>query len=85
MYQDTAFILFLEKSLFASIWKHILTGKSFSVALILASTNLQYDKRFFIELQVQYIKITSSEDVVYTNCSECQNKKQFMYTKCSEL
>ena len=32
------------------------TGKSFSEALILASTNPKYDDRF-IELQVQYIKI----------------------------
>ena len=50
------------------------TGKFFSEALILASTNQQYDKRF-IELRVQYMKITSSEHVVYVNCSECQNKK----------
>ena len=46
------------------------TGKSFSEALILASTNPQYDKR----LPVQYMKIASSELVVYINCSECQNK-----------
>ena len=38
-----------------------LTGKSFSEALIFASTNPQYDDRFFIELQVQYLKIPSSE------------------------
>ena len=37
------------------------TGKSFSEALILASTNPQYDKRLFIDLQVQYMKIPSSE------------------------
>jgi hypothetical protein len=37
------------------------TDKSFSEALILASTNPQYDKRLFIELQVQYMKIPSSE------------------------
>ena len=37
------------------------TGISFSEALILASTNPQYDKRLFIELQVQYMKIASSE------------------------
>ena len=61
------------------------TGKSFSEALILASTNLQYDKRLFIELRIQNMKITSSEHVVYINCSECQNKKQFVYTTCSEL
>ena len=64
------------------------TGKSFLEALILASTNPQYDKRLFIELPVQYMKNTSSEHVVYINCSECQNKnqkKQFMYTTCSEL
>ena len=44
------------------------TGKYLSEALILASTNPQYDNRLFIELQVQYIKIPSSEHVVYTNC-----------------
>ena len=37
------------------------TGKSLSEALIFASTNPQYDKRLFIELQVQYMKIASSE------------------------
>ncbi len=36
-----------------------------SEALIFASTNPQYDKRLFIELQVQYMKIPSSEHVVY--------------------
>jgi hypothetical protein len=44
------------------------TGKSLSEALIFASTNPQYDDRLFIELQVQYMKIASSEYVVYTNC-----------------
>ena len=61
------------------------TGKSLSEAHILASTNPQYDKRLFIKLQVQYMKIASSEHVAYINCSECQNKKQFVYTTCSEL
>ena len=37
------------------------TGKSLSEALIFASTNPQYDDRLFIELQVQYMKISSSE------------------------
>jgi hypothetical protein len=65
----------------------VITGKSFSEALILASTNPQYHKRLFIELQVQYMKIASSEHAVYINCSECQNKnkKQFVYRTCSEL
>ena len=36
------------------------TGKSLSEALIFASTNSQYDDRLFIELQVQYMKIPSS-------------------------
>ena len=31
------------------------------------------------------MKITSSEHVVYINCSECQNKNQFVYTTSSEL
>ena len=31
------------------------------------------------------MKIPSSEHAMYINCSEYQNKKQFMYTTCSEL
>ena len=44
------------------------TGKSLSEALILESTNPQYDKRLFIDLPVQYMKTTSSERFVYKNC-----------------
>ena len=36
------------------------TDKSLSEALIFASTNPQYDDRLFIQLQVQYMKIPSS-------------------------
>ena len=54
-----------------------------SEAFILASTNPQYDDRLFIELRVHFMKIPSLEHVVYINCSECQNKKQFVYTTCS--
>ena len=39
----------------------VITGKSFSEVLILASTNPQYDKRLSSELPVQYMKIPSSE------------------------
>ena len=39
------------------------TGKYFSEALILSSTNPQYDDRLFIELWVKYMKISSSEHV----------------------
>ena len=42
------------------------TGKSLSEALILASTNPQHDDRLFVELQVQYMKITSWEHVENT-------------------
>ena len=59
------------------------TGKSLSEALIFASTSPQYDKRLFIELRVQYMKIASTEHVVNTNCYECQ-KHQFVYTTCSQ-
>ena len=52
------------------------TGKSLSEALNLKSTNPQYDYRLVIELPVQYMKITSSEHVVYINCSECQIKNK---------
>ena len=44
------------------------TGKSLSEAFILTSTNPQYDKRLFIDLQVQYMKTKSSEHVVPTKC-----------------
>ena len=44
------------------------TGKSLSEAFILILTNPQYDKRLFIDLPVQYMKTTSSEHSVYTNC-----------------
>ena len=36
------------------------TGKYLSEALVFASTNPQYDDTLFIELQVQYMKIPSS-------------------------
>ena len=38
-----------------------------SEALILNSPDPKYDKRLFTDLQVQYMKITSSVHVVYTN------------------
>ena len=47
-------------------------GKTLSEALIFASTKPQYENRLFIELQVQYMEIPSSEhggeQVVYRNC-----------------
>ena len=67
--------LLLEESLFSPMFK-IRTGKSISEALILSSTNPKYDVRFYIELQVQYMKIVSSEHVVNINYSECQNKNK---------
>ena len=47
----------------------LLTGKSFSKALILASTNPQHDDRLFIELQVQYMKTASSEHAQSMLCT----------------
>ena len=46
---------YLDLDPFASTGKYLL--------LILASTNPKYDKRLFIELRVQYMKIPSSENV----------------------
>ena len=45
----------------------VVTGKSLLEALILASTNPQYDKRLFIYLPYRYMKTTSLEHVVYIN------------------
>ena len=56
------------------------TGKSFSEALILASTNPQYNNRLSMELPVQYMKTTRTEQVcTYTNWFFFDNSKQFMY------
>ena len=55
-----------------NIHTYLITGKSFSEALIFASTNPQNDKRVFIDLPVQYRKLQ-------------KQKKQFMYTTCYEL
>ena len=40
------------------------TGKSLLEALILASTNPEYDKRLFIDLPVLFMKTKSSEHVL---------------------
>ena len=59
--------------------KTMITGKSLSEALVFASTNPQYDNILVIELQVQYMKMASSEHgenvgrtcvehIVCTNC-----------------
>ena len=53
------------------------TGKSLSEVLIFASTNPQYDNILFIELQVQYIKIPSSEHGENMLCT-----KVALYTTC---
>ena len=60
MFHDTKEISYVIVTL---IWYiryslHFLgTGKSLSEALFLASTNPQYDKRLFIELRGEYMKI----------------------------
>ena len=49
------------------------TGKSLSEALIFASTNPQHDDMLIIELQVQYVRISSSEHGENMLCKEIQN------------
>jgi hypothetical protein len=64
LYQKKAIRFFLENVKQISVTLDKITGKSFSEALILASTNQQYDKRLFIwiiELPVQHMKATSAE------------------------
>ena len=56
--------------------------QSIKLHIILESVNPEYEERLFIE----FSKNTSSEHVVFKYCFECQNeKKQFLYTTCSEL
>ena len=54
------------------------TGKSWSEALIFASTNPQYEKRLFIELRVQDMKIASSEHKLFL----FWHSEQLMNTFC---
>ena len=49
------------------------TGKSLSEAFIYASTNPQYDDRLFIELQVHFMKMTSSNLLCTGIVSDIQN------------
>ena len=56
-----------KKSIF--IRKYV-TGKFSSEALSFATTNPQYDDRLFIESQVQYMKIPSSEQGKNMLCTE---------------
>ena len=92
-YQNARTFLNINKTLklLSKFYRHVLmvcsTGKSVSEALILESVNPKYDNRLFIDLQLLTQKNTNSEHVVYKNCFECQNKnkKQFLYTTCSEL
>ena len=64
--------------------KFTFTGKSLSEALILSLTNPQYDDRLFIEFPVEYMKIPSSEHVVYINCFEYQNKNKTKNNLCTQ-
>ena len=73
-------------------WFDLITGKSFSEALIIASTNPQYDKRLLIELPVQYMKISRSEQVenmMYTQIVFVLTFRTIyvhnMFSACSEL
>ena len=77
------------------------TGKSLSETLIFASNNPQYDDRLFIELQVQYQKIPSSNlgraccvqklfltfrtIFVHNMFSPCSELGIFMYWTCNSM
>ena len=69
--ENVCVLFFCSPSIWLLFWKkwtgffkiqlhQLSTGKSLSEALIFASTNPQYDDRLFIELQVQYMKVPSS-------------------------
>ena len=63
------------------------TGKYLSEALILASTNPQYDKRLFIELRAHEnskLRTFCVHKLFWMSKQKTKNK-QFMYTICSEL
>ena len=58
------------------------TGKTFLEALILGSTNPQYDRRLFIDLRVQYMKIPSSEHGENKGRT-CKQHVLNMFSSCS--
>ena len=62
----------------------VCTGKSLLEALNFASTNPQYGERLFIELQIQYNEIPSS-NLDRTCCVQKLNRKIFvhMFSPCS--
>ena len=63
------------------------TGKSLPDTLIFASTNPQYDDILFIQLQVQYVKIPSSEHGENMLCTEISTFRTIcvhnMFSTCS--
>jgi len=67
--------------------KYTCTGKSLSEAPFFASTNPQYDNRLFIELQVQYMKIESSEHSFGFDIQNnlCTQHVLPMFSPCSKL
>ena len=67
--EQTLWMTFSEQENESSENEETVTGKSLLEALILASTNPQYEKRLLIDLPVQYMKTTSSEHVVYSKLS----------------
>ena len=67
-------MLFVRVTIFAR-----LTGKSLSEALILASTNPQYDSKLFNDLQVQYKKIPKAEHVKNVSRTCYLHKLFWMY------
>ena len=68
--QETGQISLLVLQRVATFGLESSKGKSLSEALIFVSTNPQYDDRLFIESQVQYIKIPSSEHGENMMCIE---------------
>ena len=78
-------------------WNHWTWGKYLSEALILASTNPQYDDRLFIELRVHYMKIASSEHAQnmlfwmsktiseHYTFSSCTELGLFIYWSCNSM
>ena len=82
----------LAKIIHLKYYSPFVTGKSLSETLIFASTNPQYDDRLFIELQVQHVKIASSEHgenmlctQIFCFCFDIQNNVHNMFLTCSEL
>ena len=76
----------MQKCFFKLNEKYVL-GKSFSEALVFASTNPKYDKRLFLDLPVQYMKLQAELDLgnEIVNCATKKDSRSQYFQLRNEV